>query len=127
MRSIGALLQGCEPELSDDLDSGILSRWKSRSTLTSGLLAASTEAQPVKGPSPSFPVTPLNVTSEPLNRTSALADNGACRRSGASSVRSTGTFWWAIGHAGAVVVIANLSGCSPARALARILILRSAP
>ena len=102
------------------------SRWKSRSSFTSGLLARSTEAQPLKAPSPSVPVRPLIITTEPLSRTSALADSGACNRPGASSVSSTGMFCRSIGGAGAVALISNLSGCSPARALPVSLILRSA-
>ena len=94
------------------------SRWKSRSSFTSGLLARSTEAQPLKAPSPSVPVRPLIMTIEPLSRTSALADSGLCSRPGASSVRSTGMFCRSSGGAGAVALISNLSGCPPARALA---------
>ena len=60
------------------------SRWKSRSSFTSGLLARSTDAQPLNAPSPSVPVRPLIITTEPLSRTSALADSGACNRPGAS-------------------------------------------
>ena len=103
------------------------SRWKSRSSFTSGLLARSTEAQPLNAPSPSVPVRPLIMTTEPLSRTSALAESGLCNRPGASSVRSTGMFCRSSGGAGAVALISNLSGCSPARALPVTLILRSAP
>jgi len=85
-------------------------RWKSRSTFTSGLLATSTEAQPLNAPSPSAPVRPLIITTEPLSRTSALAENGACKRPGASRVNSIGTFCRSIGGAGAVALISNLSG-----------------
>ena len=87
------------------------SRWKSRSSFTSGLLARSTEAQPLNAPSPSVPVRPLIITIEPLSRTSALADSGACNRPGASSASSTGMFCRSSGGAGIVALISNLSGC----------------
>ena len=103
------------------------SRWKSRSSFTSGLLARSTDAHPLKAPSPTVPVRPLIITTDPLSRTSARPDSGACSRSGASSVSSTGTFCRSSGGAGAVALMSNLSGCSLARALPVIRILRSAP
>ena len=103
------------------------SRWKSRSSFTSGLLAISTDAQPLKAPSPIVPARPLIITTGPLSRTSALADSGACNIPGASSVSSTGTFCRSIGGAGTVALMSNVSGCSPARALPVRRILRSAP
>ena len=81
------------------------SRWKSRSSLTSGLLARSTDAQPLNAPSPSAPDRPLIITIEPLSRTSALADSGACSRPGASSVSSTGMFCRSSGGTGAVALM----------------------
>ena len=93
------------------------SRWKSRSSFTSGLLAISTEAQPLNAPSPSAPLRPLIITTEPLSRTSALPDSGLGSRPGASSVRSTGMFCRSSGGAGNAALISNVSGCSPARAL----------
>ena len=78
-------------------DIATASRWKSRSSLTSGLLARSTEAQPLNAPSPSVPVRPLIITTEPLSRTSALADSGACSRPGASILISAGMFCRSIG------------------------------
>ncbi len=80
----------------------------------------STEAQPLNAPSPSVPVRPLIITTEPLSRTSALADSGACNRPGASSVSSVGMFCRSIGGAGGAALISNLSACSPARALPEI-------
>jgi len=92
--------EGCGPCEADDFgafDVATASRWKSRSTLTRGLLATSTEAQPLNALSPSVPVTPLIMTTVPLSRTSALADSGACKAPGASTVSSTGTFCRSIG------------------------------
>jgi len=42
--------------------------------------------------SPSVPVTPLIMTTEPLEPDLALADSGACNTPGASSASSTGMF-----------------------------------
>src|ERR1700736_5117113 len=103
----------------------IWSRWKSRSNFTSGLLATSAEAQPLKAPSPILPVRPLIMTTEPLSRTSALPDSGARSMPGASSVNSTGMFCRSSGGAGAVALMSNWSGRPPARALPETLILRS--
>ena len=63
-------------------DIATASFWKSRSSFTSGLLARSTEAQPLNAPSPSVPVTPLIITTEPLSRTSALADERGVQQAG---------------------------------------------
>jgi hypothetical protein len=103
------------------------SRWKSRSSFTSGLLARSTEAQPLNAPSPTVPVTPLIITIGPLSRTSALAINGAGNRPGASSVISVGMFCRSSGGAGTVALMSNFSGRSLARALPVSLTLRSPP
>src|SRR4249920_2710045 len=103
------------------------SRWKSRSSFTSGLLEISTDAHPLKTPSPIMPDSPLIMITEPLRRTSALPDNGACRMPGASREISTGTFCRSGGGAGAVALMSNLSGRLLARALPVTLILRSAP
>src|SRR4030081_1247568 len=99
------LLQACEEgDCEDDCEepgescdtaaavAAMSSRWKSRSSFTSGLLATSTDAHPLNAPSPSVPLTPLIMTTEPLIRTSALADNGACKVPGASKLSSTGMF-----------------------------------
>ena len=67
------------------------------------------------------------MTIEPLSRTSALADSGACSKPDVSSVSSIGMFCRSIGGAGAVALISNFIGCSPARALPVILIFRSPP
>src|SRR5882724_11661113 len=143
MRSMAASLQDCDEDWDEDCgedgevfgESGdaigavvapISSRWKSRSSFTSGLLATSAEAQPLKAPSPILPVRPLIITTEPLNRTSALPDSGARSMPGASSVNSTGMFCRSIGGAGAAALMSNWSGCPLARALPLTLILRSA-
>ena len=77
--------------------------------------------------SPSAPDRPLIITVEPLSRTSALADTGACSVPGASSVISTGMFCRSSGGTGAVALMSNFSGRSLALALPVILTLRSAP
>ena len=99
--------------------------WKSRSSFTSGLLDRSTEAQPLNAASPSAPVTPLIITTEPLSRASALAVSGACNRSGASILISAGMFCRSIGAAGGVALSSNFSGWPSLRALPVSLILRS--
>ena len=85
--------------------------------MTSGLLARSTEAQPLNAPSPSVPVTPLIITTEPLSRTPALAASGACSRPGASILISAGMFCRSIGGAGGAALISNFSGLPLLRAL----------
>ena len=108
--SIVALLQGCA-EVSPVLRVvAMASFWKSRSSFTSGLLDRSTEAQPLNAASPSAPVTPLIIATEPLSRTSALAVSGACNRSGASILISAGIFCRSIGGAGGAALISNFSG-----------------
>src|ERR1700686_4132049 len=125
-----ASLQDCDEDWDEDCDEDcegfgeswdaigavvvpISSRWKSRSSFTSGLLATSAEAQPLKAPSPILPVRPLIMTTEPLSRTSALPDSGARRKPGASSVSSTGMFCRSSGGAGAVALMSNWSGWPP--------------
>ena len=80
------------------LDIATSSRWKSRSSFTSGLLAISTDAQPLNAPSPSAPVRPLIITTEPLSRTSALADSGSATGRAPRNVISTGMFCRSIGR-----------------------------
>ena len=108
--SIVALLQGWPAELPVLRVVAIASFWKSRSSFTSGLLDRSTEAQPLNAASPSAPVTPLIITTEPLSRASALAVSGARNRSGASILISAGIFCRSIGGAGGAALISNFSG-----------------
>ena len=124
LRSIVALLQGCAAEPVWLCAIATVSRWKSRSSFTSGLLARSTEAHPLNAPSPSMPVRPLIITTLPLSRTSAFAEaasgtgrvHRASIRSGCSGVRSGRR---------SVALISNFSGLPPLRALPDTLILRS--
>ena len=78
----------------------------------------------MNAPSPSVPVRPLIMTTDPLSRTSALPDSGACRNPGASILNSVGMFCRSIGGAGVAALMSNFSGCSPARALPVTRILR---
>src|SRR5271170_7445553 len=109
---MAALLQDCDADDGEeDCEScepaGVVavamsSRWKSRSSFTSGLLETSTDAHPLNTPSPIVPERPLIMMTEPLRRTSALPDNGACRTPGASRESSSGTFCRSSGGRGAV-------------------------
>ena len=123
------LLHGCCGPCGDEAppfaEEAMSSRWKSRSSLTSGLLERSADAQPLNAPSPSVPETPLTITTAPLSRSSALADSGAASAPGASNLSSTGMFCRSPGWAGAVAATANVSGCSPALARPVIVTLRS--
>ena len=90
------------------------SRRKSRSSLTSGLLAKSTEAQPSKAPSPMAPDRPLIMTTVPLSRTSALLDSGARKRPGAWSDSSTGMVCRVTDGSGSDALMSKVSGWRPA-------------
>src|SRR5438105_13033417 len=103
--SIVALLQGWPEELPVLRVVAMASFWKSRSSFTSGLLDRSTEAQPLNAASPSAPLTPLIITTEPLRRASALAVSGARHRSGASILIAAGIFRRSIGGSGSAALI----------------------
>ena len=81
----------------------------------------------MNAPSPSVPERPLIITTDPLSRSSARPETGACSRPGASIANSVGTFCRSIGGSGAVALISNFSGRSAARALPDTTILRSLP
>ena len=92
----GALLQGANPASGDvarSFEVAMSSRWKSRSSFTSGLLERSTEAQPLKAPSPIVPVSAVDHHDRAVEpRLRPWPTAGLDNRSGASTVSSTGMF-----------------------------------
>ena len=100
--------------------------WKSRSTFTNGLLARSTEAQPLNLPPSSDPDRPLMRSICPLMRTSALAVRERVSTPGASSVNSVGMFCRPGAPAGNAALMVNFREWLPGRALPAIAMFRSA-
>src|SRR5258707_11532750 len=108
--SIVALLQGWPEESPVLRVVATASFWKSRSSFTSGLLDRSTEAQPLNAASPSAPVTPLIITTEPLRRASALGVGAGRHRAGAASLISVGIFSPSRGALGGAPLLSHFSG-----------------
>ena len=88
-------------------------RWKSRSILTTGLLAKSTETNPLNLFGPIVPASDLIVSSDPFVLTSALPRAASCSKPGASTVNSSPAPCPSSRPAGSLPLSSTRKTCSP--------------